>query len=443
MKESHEKSTLSDQKEFLVPKDPAFSRRYIIIDLKSFYASVECVERGMDPMATKLVVADVEREKGTICLAITPALKELGIKNRCRLYEIPDNVTYIIAPPRMQLYIDYSACIYSIYLKYLAKEDIHVYSIDEAFMDVEKYIKLYNKSAREIGIMIRDDILRTTGIPATCGVGTNLYLAKIALDITAKKSPDRIGELDEETYISQLWNHKPLSDFWRIGPQTEKKLARFGIYTMKDIATADEKFLYKMFGVDAELLIDHAWGREPTTMADIKSYTPKSKSLSTGQVLLRDYSFDEAKLVVKEMLDLLCYDLVKEERITDSISMAIGYSYTYGIAATGGTVKYNDASNSAIKLMPELVDLFKRTTYWNVPIRRINLCANKLYDETERQYDLFHSPESLDKEKLLQEAVVNIKERYGKNAILKGINLDHSGTTIMRNQQIGGHKSNG
>lgn len=289
-------------------------KSYLCIDLKSFYASIECVERGLDPMTANLVVADLARSEKTICLAITPAMKKLGIRNRCRIFEIPPNVKYIAAPPRMKKYIDYSADIYAIYLKYISKDDIHVYSIDEAFLDVTDYLELYHMTPRELGGRIMDDIYSTFGIRATCGIGTNLYLAKIALDITAKRNKDFIGELTEESYQKTLWNHKPLTDFWRIGPGTAKKLANYGIYTMGDIANANEEFLYRLLGVDAELLIDHAWGKEPTTIADIKSYHSKSNSLTSGQVLMRDYEFEEGKLIVKEMMDLLCLDMVDKNR---------------------------------------------------------------------------------------------------------------------------------
>lgn len=272
------------------------------IDLKSFYASVECAERGLDPFTTNLVVADPDREKGTICLAITPAMKALGVKNRCRVYEIPTHIDYITAPPRMQLYIEYSAAIYGIYLKYISKNDIHVYSIDESFLDVTSYMDYYGMTANEIGKMIMDAIFRETSITATCGIGTNMYLAKIALDIVAKHTPDHIGVLSEDDYCKKLWSHKPLTDFWRVGPGTAKKLAGYGVFTMGELAKMsqyNEDLLYKMFGVDAEILIDHAYGREPTKISDIKKYKPKSSSLSSGQVLLRDYRFDEAKLVTK------------------------------------------------------------------------------------------------------------------------------------------------
>ncbi|MBQ2503308.1 MAG: DNA repair protein, partial [Lachnospiraceae bacterium] len=265
-------------------------RTYLCIDLKSFYASVECAERGLDPMTTRLVVADPTRTDKTICLAISPAMKALGIHNRCRVFEIPKGIDYIMAPPRMQKYLDYSAEIYGIYLKYISKQDIYVYSVDEAFMDVTEYLKLYGMTAKELGQRIMQDIYDTVHVRATCGIGSNLYLTKIALDITAKHAADFIGELDEESYCKTLWDHKPLTDFWRIGGGIARRLAPYGIYTMGDIARADEDLLYRLFGIDAELLIDHAWGREPVTIADIKNYHTRTKSITSGQVLMCDYN---------------------------------------------------------------------------------------------------------------------------------------------------------
>ncbi|MBR6955429.1 MAG: DNA repair protein, partial [Firmicutes bacterium] len=301
-------------------------KAYLCIDLKSFYASVECVERGLDPMTTRLVVADPTRTDKTICLAVSPALKALGVKNRCRVFEIPKTIDYIMAPPRLQKYIDYSAEIYGIYLKYISKDDIYVYSIDECFMDITKYLKLYNKTPREMAMFLMDEITREVGVRATAGIGTNLYLAKIALDITAKHSPDFIGELDEMSYRTKLWDHKPITDFWRIGPGTARRLAKYGIYTMGDITLADEDLLYKVFGIDAELLIDHAWGYEPTEIKHIKAHKPKTNSLSRGQVLMRDYKFDEGRLIVKEMMELLALELVQKQLVTQSVTLDVGYS---------------------------------------------------------------------------------------------------------------------
>ena len=298
-------------------------RQYICIDLKSFYASVECAERGLDPMTTKLVVADLSRTEKTICLAVSPALKALGVKNRCRIFEIPDGIEYIAAIPRMQLYIDYAAEIYAIYLQYISKDDIHVYSIDEAFMDVTDYLALYKMTARELGQHIMNDIYDKLRIRATCGIGTNLFLTKIALDISAKHSPDFIGELNEESYRQTLWDHEPLTDFWMIGPGTVRRLNTIGVHTMRQIANTPEDTLYHLFGIDAELLIDHAWGREPTTIADIKNYKAHTNSISSGQVLSREYDYEEGKLIVKEMTDLLCLDLVEKHLVTSSVTLHI------------------------------------------------------------------------------------------------------------------------
>lgn len=322
-------------------------RTYVCIDLKSFYASVECRERGLDPMTTNLVVADPERSEKTICLAVSPAMKKLGVPGRCRVFEIPKGIEYIMAPPRMQLYIDYSAEIYAIYLKYISKEDIHVYSIDEVFMDVTDYLAMYQMSAKELSVRIMEDILEHTGITATAGIGTNLYLAKVALDITAKHVEDHIGILDEESYCKTLWNHKPLTDFWRIGKGIANRLEQSGIRTMGEIAHADEDMLYRMFGVDAELLIDHAWGRESTTMQDIKSYRPKINSLSSGQVLECDYTFEKGKLVVKEMADLLCLELVEKGLVTDSITLHVGYSNRLEKKPAHGTIGLRNSTSSA------------------------------------------------------------------------------------------------
>lgn len=422
----------------------AVQNEYMVIDLKSFFASVECVERGLDPLTANLVVADPEREEGTICLAITPAMKALGVKNRCRVFEIPKSIDYIMATPRMQLYIDYSAEIYGIYLQYIQKEDIHVYSIDEAFIDVTAYKELYQKSAKEIAIMIMEDVYRTTGITATCGIGTNLYLAKVALDITAKHAKDHIGVLNEEMYCRQLWNHAPLTDFWRIGAGTAKRLADYGIVTMGELAKTseyNEDLLYKIFGIDAELLIDHAFGRETTTMADIKNYRPQNNSISSGQVLMRDYKFEEARLIVKEMTELLCLDLVDKGLITDSITLYVGYSHTVGCPAARGTVALRTATSSATLIRPQVAELYERIVNHAIPVRRINLCCNRVMDEAYQQYDLFTAPADLEKEHRIQKSMLEVKKRFGRNAVLKGMNLEEGGTTIERNRQIGGHKS--
>lgn len=414
---------------------------YLCIDLKSFYASVECVERGWDPLTARLVVADPERSEKTICLAVSPALKQMGVPNRCRVFQIPKEIPYKMAPPRMQLYIDYAAEIYGVYLKYIAKEDIQVYSIDEAFLDVTDYLHLYQMTAVELGRKIMQDILDTTKIPAACGVGTNLYLAKVALDILAKHETDRIAYLDEARYREKLWKHKPLTDFWRVGRGTVERLSNMGICTMEEIAHARESLLYKSFGIDAELLIDHAWGREPVTIADIKAYRPKNTSLSSGQVLPRDYSYEEGILVVKEMADLLCLDLVDQGLVTSHISLVIGYSNQKCFEPAKGSTTLRSATSSNRRLLSYVEQLYRRIVRPGAYIRRITLTYTGVMTEDYQQFDLFSDPEETEKDVKAQRAVISIKQCYGRNAILKGMNLEESATTIERNGQIGGHKS--
>ena len=417
-------------------------RTYMIIDLKSFYASVECVDRHLDPMTTLLAVADKERSKGTICLAITPAMKALGIKNRCRIYEIPEHLDYITAPPRMQRYIDVSAEIYEIYLSYIAREDIHVYSIDEAFLDVTAYLSLYRLSAHDLALKIMNDIMQKEGIRATCGIGTNLYLAKVALDILAKHSPDFIAELDEESFKDRLWTHRPLTDFWRIGPGTQRRLGSIGIYTQKDIALFPEKLLYKQFGALAEFMIDHAWGMEPCTMEEIKNYRTRSHSLSCGQVLMRDYDFNDALIIVKEMADELSLDMVSAHVVSNNVSLYVGYSANT-FPPTGASATLQVTTNSVRILTDAYVQLYLRSTLRNVPIRRVGISANSVLDECFEQYSFFVDPTVMDKDRALLRSVGQIKEKYGKNAIFKGMDLLEAGNTIQRNNQIGGHKANG
>lgn len=416
-------------------------RTYMCIDLKSFYASVECVERNLDPMKTNLVVADLERTEKTICLAVSPAMKALGVPGRCRVFEIPKNIKYIPVPPRMQLYIDKSADIYGIYLKYIAKEDIHVYSIDEVFMDVTDYLPMYRMTARELGQKIIKDILETTGITATCGIGTNLYLAKVALDITAKHVEDHIGELTEQSFCETLWKHKPLTDFWRIGNGLSRKLQEIGIFTMEDLAHADEDMLYRIFGVDAELMIDHAWGRETTLMKDIKAYKSKANSIGSGQVLGCDADFETGRLLVKEMVDLLCLELVDKGLVTDSVTLHVGYNNRFETKPAHGTSSMTVTTSSARQIMAYAEKLYERIVNRNLPIHRLNLTFNNVVDEVYRQYDLFTDPEEMEKEHRLQQAMLDIKDKFGKNAILKGMNLEQGATTMERNRQIGGHKS--
>lgn len=416
-------------------------RIYICIDLKSFYASVECRERGLDPMKTNLVVADPARTDKTICLAVSPAMKAQGVPGRCRVFEIPKHIEYIMAPPRMQLYIDYATEIYGIYLKYIAKEDIHVYSIDEVFMDVTNYLTMYQMTPKELGVAIMDDIYKFTGITATCGIGTNLYLAKVALDITAKHVEDHIGELDEETYCGTLWNHRPLTDFWRVGAGVARRLQSIGISTMGEIAHADEDMLYKLFGVDAELLIDHAWGRETTLMEDIKNYKSQSNSISSGQVLGCDCDYEKGKLIVKEMVDLLCLELVNKGLVTDSITLHIGYSKHFERKPAHGTTHMTVNTSSTKQIMTYVVELYERIMDRHTPIRRFNVTFNNVVDEAYKQYDLFTNIEYVEREHRMQKAMLDIKDKFGKNAILKGMNLQEGATTRERNRQIGGHRS--
>ena len=419
-------------------------KSFICIDLKSFYASVECVERGLDPFKTNLVVADPTRSQSTICLAITPAMKKLGVKNRCRIHEIPAGIEYITAMPRMQLYIDYSARIYSIYLRYISKEDIHVYSIDECFMDVTNYLSLYHMTEKEMAVELMDAVMKETGITATAGVGTNLYLAKVAMDIVAKHVEDHIGILNEISYRQKLWDHRPLSDFWRIGSRTEKKLAGYGIHTMGDIAytsVTSEEWLYKMFGIDAELLIDHAWGLESCDIHDIKNYHTEEHSLSNGQVLMRNYSFEEAAVVVREMTDVLVLDLVSKGLITGSVTLWIAYDHRYERPSSHGTVRLTSLTNSSSTIMDEVDKLYQKITDRHTGIRRIEICANRVMPEGYLQYDLFTDPAAVEKEKNLQQAILDVKRRYGKNAIMRGANLLDCSTYRERNNQIGGHRA--
>ena len=417
-------------------------RQYLCIDQKSFYATVECVLRGLDPLKAKLVVADRERSENTICLAVSPALKAIGVKNRCRIKDIPPSIKYITAVPQMKMYIDYAAEIHAVYLRYLAPEDIHVYSIDESFLDVTAYLKLYNMSAIELAKVIMQDTLNTVGTISTCGIGPNLYLAKIALDIISKHAKDFIGVLDEESYRHLLWDHKPITDFWRISDGTAARLSSHGITTMRGIAEADQDMLYRIFGIDAELLIDHAWGREPTRICDIKAYKSKSKSISSGQVLMRDYQFREGELVAKEMMDQLCLDLVAKKLMTKSVSLYVGYSYTQGIPGTGGTVKLNSCTNIPSVLVPTVSALFHRVVDPRYAIRRICLCCNDVEpDQGILQLNMFEDVSHQIRDKAILETVLGIRAKYGKNSILKGMNLREEGTQRVRNVQIGGHKS--
>lgn len=415
-------------------------RIYMCIDMKSFFASVECAERGYNPFETKLVVADETRGNGTICLAITPKLKAQGVKNRCRLYEIPKSITYEIASPRMQKYIEYAAKIYGIYLNYIAKEDIHVYSIDESFIDATDYLHMYHKSPKEFAKMLIDEIAEKLHIPATAGIGTNLYLAKIALDITAKKVPDHMGYLDEELFKQTLWEHKPLTDFWGISYGTVRRLARRAIYDMEGITKCPEQILYKDFGINAELLIDHAWGRETCLMEDIKNYKSKSKSVSSSQVLFEDYTYDKAKIVVEEMVRSGCLELMRRKVISNKVGLYVGYSKE-AHEPTGGRAKMSVTTNLPKMITPYVMELFEKTTDKQTLIRRIGIGFDDVCDEGCEGYDLFTNFEEVEKEKNIARATLELQSRFGKNAIVMAADLQDGATLIQRNQLIGGHKS--
>lgn len=499
-------------------------RVYIAIDLKSFYASVECVERGLDPLATNLVVADIDRTEKTICLAVSPSLKAYGISGRARLFEVAQRVQevnyarrrhvaahalagksysdpevkandnlaldYIVAKPRMSFYIRYSARIYNVYLRYIAPEDIHVYSIDEIFFDATDYLKIHKLSAHQLAMEMVRAVLRETGITATAGIGTNLYLAKIAMDIVAKHKPAdkdgvRIAELNEQSYRRLLWDYKPLTSFWRVGHGLAAKLESYGMYTMGQIARCsinNEELLYKLFGVNAELLIDHAWGWEPCTIEAIKSYRPKENSLCTGQVLQEPYTFKKARVVAKEMADSMALDLVDKHLVTDQIVVTVGYDIenltnpsiqsTYnGPITTDGYGRRKPKSvhgsanlgfhNSSSKLITlAVIKIFDQIVSRNLLIRRMNVTANHVVSEDNAhrethapiQLNLFTNGESqrrqeaerrmtLSRERRMQQTLLNIKKKFGKNAILKGIDFEEGATTRERNIQIGGHRA--
>lgn len=449
-------------------------KSYIAIDLKSFYASVECVERGLDPLKAKLVVADESRTDKTICLAVSPALKALGIPGRARLYEVKQKAKdFIIAMPRMAFYISYSTRIYNIYLRYIAEEDMHVYSIDEVFIDATPYLKNYGMSARELAQKILKEVYDETGITATAGIGTNLYLAKVAMDILAKKAePDqngaRIAELDEMSYRRLLWGHRPLTDFWRVGKGYAKRLETVGLYTMGDVALCSEKdedYLYKMFGVNAELLIDHAWGWEPCEIAEIRAYRPSTNSFSSGQVLKEPYGFEQAKTVALEMAEEVSLGLLARKMLTDQVILTVGYDKVNLVSGYTGETKldfygrevpkhahgtYNlaEPTASALLISEAVARVFDEKVDPALKIRRITIDVNRVVREEDlkkkpRQLGLFdkvRDEAGLKKEKRAEEAILAIKRKYGKNAILKGINFDEGATGRERNAQIGGHR---
>lgn len=418
----------------------AANKIYLCIDLKSFYASVECVERGLDPFEINLVVADPDRGSGAITLAATPAIKKLGVPSRGRIYEIPEGIEYIIAKPHMHLYMEYSAKIYSIFLKHIASEDIHVYSIDEAFLDITSYLELYKMTPKQLARRILDDIYDETGITATVGIGTNLFLTKVALDITAKHTPDNMGYLNEELFRQQLWHHTPLTDIWMIGPGTANHLARLGITDLYGITQFPEYILYREFGINAEILIDHAWGKETVEIKDIKAYQPKANSISNSQILFEDYNYKDAFLILKEMVDSNVLTLTEKHLVSNHISLFIGYSKDKRKPSRGST-KITNRTNSYRILMEEFRLLYQKIVDLNYPIRHIGISFGNVRDEIYEQYDLFADVEEIEKERKLQQTLVDIRNKFGKNAVLKGMNYLDKGTARYRNTTIGGHKA--
>ena len=405
--------------------------------MKTFYASVECAERGLNPFETNLAVADPARGQGAICLAISPKLKAMGIKNRCRLYEIPKEANCIIAKPRMKKYIEYAADIYEIYLNYVSKDDIHVYSIDEAFLDVTDYLPMYKMTAVQFAQKLMKEIAEKKHIPSTAGIGTNMYLAKIALDITAKHSPDRIGYLDEEKYKKELWDHKPITDFWQVARGISRRLEKYKIYTMRDIAKENPDLLYELFGVNAELLIDHAWGREPCTIADIKAYRSKTKSVSQTQILFEDYDYDAALLVLTEMTLNLCEELVKKHVCANNVSIQVRYSKDQ-MPSTGGSKKMSETTAVFSIIRDYVKKLYMETTYKDVPIRGLGVFLG-VVNEGEEEYNLFIDYDTTQKEKKGEMVAVEIKQKYGKNSILRAMDLKKEATQQVRNKLVGGH----
>ena len=414
------------------------TRTYYCIDMKSFFASVECAERGLDPMVTPLVVADESRGRGALCLAVSPYMKKLGVKNRCRLFEIPQNIDFLIAKPRMKKYIEYAADIYELYLDFFSPNDIHVYSIDECFLDATKYLETYKTTPKAFAKRLIEEIKTRKGIPATAGIGTNLYLAKIALDITAKHTTDGIGYLDEETYKRTLWDHLPLTDFWQIARGTVKRLKKLRINTMRDVAAAPEAVLYKEFGINAELLIDHAHGREPCTIEDIKAYKRKNTSVSSSQILFSDYDYEKTELVVKEMILTGCQELLRRKVVATTVGVFIGYSQDY-IPPTGGNLRMSDATASYRTIVEYALKIFRKTTLKNQPIRRVSVDFGSVIPEESAQNSLLFDTEKVEKEKKTERSVLAIKEKFGKNALLRGMDLQKGATTVERNKLIGGH----
>lgn len=415
-------------------------RIYFVIDMKSFFASVECAERGLDPYETPLVVADKERTEASICLAVSPKMKSMGVKNRCRLFEIPPNIQYIIAPPQMKKYIEYASEIYAIYLKYMDASDIYVYSIDECFIDVTDYLKIYKSTPVGFAKKLMDEIWNTLHIPASAGIGTNMYLAKIALDITAKHKTNHIGFLNEDLFRKTLSHHKPLNDFWGISKGTCERLKKYGITDMYGIATAPEEVLYREFGVNAELLIDHAKGIEPCTMEDVKAYTPKSKSMSSSQILAYNYSYDDAKIVLLEMIQNGCYDLFREGVVTSLIHIFVVYGDNREDGAKQ-TIRMPITTNLYTQIEKYISTAYDQMVDRKRPIRKVGYDFAELLPQIYESYDLFTDYEKVNKQKNLTKSIISIQNTFGKNSILKGIDLMEKATQRERNGLIGGHRS--
>lgn len=413
---------------------------YCCIDLKSFYASVECVDRGLDPFTTNLVVADPDRKDGTICLAVTPAMKKLGVKNRCRLFEIPKNIEYIIAKPRMKLYMDKSAEIFSIYLRFISADDIHIYSVDECFIDLTDYVSIYDKNPKELAVMLTEAVKKQTGICATVGIGTNLFLAKVALDITAKHSSDFTGYLDEDLFKKTIWHHRPITDIWNIGKGTAKRLEKYNIFDLHGITVFDEDKLYKEFGINAELLIDHANGVEPCTIKDIHSYKSKQKSISNGQVLFEDYTYLQALDIIREMTEQLVLEMVENDLICNNISLYIGYSDKTK-KPFSGSFALGEYTDSFEKIINHIKNYLDKAVEKNSMIRKINIGLNNLIEKTFSVYGFFDNVVELNKENTLLKTVVKIKNKYGKNSLLKGTSFKEKATARERNKMIGGHNA--
>lgn len=411
---------------------------YLCIDLKSFFASCECVERGLDPMTTNLVVADKDRGRGGICLAITPAMKRLGIKNRCRLFEIPDNVDYIIAKPRMKLYMDYSTKIYSIYLRYVDSADIHVYSIDECFLDITPYLKTYRMTARMFAKTLMRSVLDDTGISATCGIGTNLFLAKLALDVTAKHAPDMIGFLDDEEFKAKIWHHRPITDIWNVGRGIANRLEKMGVYDLYGVTQLSEERLYEEFGVNAELLIDHAHGVEPCTIKDIKNYKSKTTGLSNSQILFKNYDYESAFIVIKEMIDLLSLEITDKGYLAGSVSLYVGYG-NKGVPAYSSTMKLKSHTNSFNMLKASFRELYERGVSRKEPIRKVGVGLNNLVRADFSDRDIFTDDAATAKEMRARRSIAGIKDKFGKNSILRAMDYQEMATAKERNKLIGGH----